>query len=84
LDVHLKLSHVLQVWEPANSANTHLGYEDVDGIRWNDGNKWIVKQKTNVQKGGELIFYSYIGFSTLAGAKGLYDGIQKKRAEAMK
>lgn len=29
-------------WEPANTATTKLGYEDVDGIRWNDGNKWFV------------------------------------------
>jgi hypothetical protein len=31
------------VWEPANSATTNLGYENVDGVRWNDGNKWTVK-----------------------------------------
>uniref|UniRef100_A0A7S1VKV3 Uncharacterized protein n=1 Tax=Grammatophora oceanica TaxID=210454 RepID=A0A7S1VKV3_9STRA len=30
------------VWEPANSAKTKLGYEEKDGIRWNDGNKWVV------------------------------------------
>jgi hypothetical protein len=30
------------VWEPAGTATTTLGYEDVDGIRWNDGNKWFV------------------------------------------
>jgi hypothetical protein len=66
------------VWEPASSATTNLGYEDVDGIRWNDGNKWVVKENKN-KFIGEVIFYSYIGFSTLAGAKGLYDGIQRKR-----
>jgi hypothetical protein len=27
------------------------------------------------------IFWSYLGFSTLAGIKGVYDGIQRKRAE---
>ena len=33
------------VWEPAKTAKTKLGYEDVDGIRWNDGNKWFVLTK---------------------------------------
>lgn len=32
-------------WEPAGSATASLGLEDVDGIRWNDGNKWDVKTK---------------------------------------
>ena len=27
------------IWEPKDTAATNLGYEDVDGIRWNDGNK---------------------------------------------
>jgi hypothetical protein len=68
------------VWEPASSATTNLGYEDVDGIRWNDGNKWVVKKTEGTSKVvGEAIFYSYIGFSLLAGMKGLYDGIQRKR-----
>jgi hypothetical protein len=84
------------VWEPANSASTTLGYEDVDGIRWNDGNKWIVKSqsiakvkgdkyvvesKSGATRVGEAIFLAYIGFSTLAGAKGVYDGIQRKRQQ---
>jgi len=30
------------VWEAANSVNTNLGFENLDGIRWNDGNKWTV------------------------------------------
>lgn len=30
------------VWEPAGTATTKLGYETVNGIRWNDGNKWFV------------------------------------------
>mmetsp|Transcript_25228 Transcript_25228/g.24150 ORF Transcript_25228/g.24150 Transcript_25228/m.24150 type:complete len:188 (-) Transcript_25228:32-595(-) len=34
------------VWEPANSVKTNLGYEDIDGVRWEDGNKWTVKQKS--------------------------------------
>lgn len=32
-------------WEPAGTATTNLGYENVDGIRWNDGNKWFVVPK---------------------------------------
>ncbi|KAI2509369.1 hypothetical protein MHU86_5002 [Fragilaria crotonensis] len=66
------------VWEPANSAVTSLGYEDVDGIRWNDGNKWTVKSKSPVTKVGEVIFYTYIGVSTLAGVKGAADKIREK------
>jgi hypothetical protein len=39
------------VWEPAIKSviegdGSHLPYADVDGIRWNDGNKWIVKKDT--------------------------------------
>ena len=86
------------VWEPKNTAKTQLGFEDVDGIRWNDGNKWIVQSQSYIAKDadgnavvtkkplsvivGEWIFYSYIGFSTLAGAKGLYDGLQRKQQNA--
>jgi len=71
------------LWEPAGSARTNLGYEDNDGIRWNDGNKWTVRkakpEKSAAIKVGETIFYSYIGVSTLAGAKGLYDGVKRQR-----
>jgi len=65
------------VWEPQNTADTNLGYEDVDGIRWKDGNKWVVNsqvQATKNQDGtyiirkkplqvvvGEFIFLAYIG-----------------------
>ena len=85
------------VWEPKDTADTHLGLEDVDGIRWNDGNKWIVKSQSRVLKTndgtyvvtkkpmsvviGEFIFYSYLGASTLAGVKGVVDGIQRKREQ---
>mmetsp|Transcript_26933 Transcript_26933/g.57684 ORF Transcript_26933/g.57684 Transcript_26933/m.57684 type:complete len:254 (+) Transcript_26933:257-1018(+) len=33
------------VWEPAVATNAagHQRYEDLDGIRWDDGNKWIVQ-----------------------------------------
>lgn len=83
------------VWEPKNSVSTNLGFEDVDGIRWNDGNKWVVKSQARVVKSGEgeyavekkpfsevageFFFYSYIGFSTLAGAKGIVDGMKRKQ-----
>ena len=72
------------VWEPAGSVvgDVTIKYTNVDGIRWNDGNKWIVKQKPLATKVGEFIFLSYIGFSLLAGFKGLADAIQRKRREA--
>ena len=85
------------VWEAKNSADTNLGYEDVDGIRWNDGNKWVVKSQAQVTKNeegkyitrkkpmqvivGEIIFYAYIGFSTLAGFKGALNAIEKKKQQ---
>lgn len=59
------------IWEPAGSVSTTLGYEDKDGIRWNDGNKWIVENKPLSTKVGEVITFSYIGFSLLAGANEL-------------
>jgi hypothetical protein len=67
------------VWEPADSATTNLGYEDVDGVRWNDGNKWTVKQKPLSTKIGEVIFLAYIGFSTLAGAKAIADKVRSQQ-----
>lgn len=79
------------VWEPATSLSISSSssspdqkpkqekYSDVDGIRWNDGNKWIVQKKPIVKSVGEVIFLAYIGFSTLAGFKGVYDAIQRKR-----
>jgi hypothetical protein len=70
------------VWEPAGSVPSSRDYADVDGIRWNDGNKWIVERKGFILTAGETIFYLYIGFSTLAGAKGIYDGILRKKREA--
>jgi hypothetical protein len=85
------------MWEPADTAKTQFGYESVDGIRWNDGNKWVVKDQSfvkriakdeyRVQAKGvgykltEGIFYAYIGFSTLAGAKGLFDAIQRRQQQ---
>jgi hypothetical protein len=67
------------VWEPANSVTTNLGYEDVDGVRWNDGNKWTVKQKPLSTKIGEVIFLAYIGVSTLAGVKAVADKVRNQQ-----
>jgi len=69
------------VWEPAFSV-TGQPFDDVDGIRWNDGNKWTVVKKSLAEQGAEYFFWTYITFSLAAGAKGLYDGIQRKRAES--
>lgn len=75
-------------WEPANSVTTtpnNLQFKAVDGIRWNDGNKWIVKDETPkplTTVVGEWIFLAYIGFSTLAGVKGVVDKIQEKKNRA--
>lgn len=66
-------------WEPAGSATTDLGYEDVDGIRWNDGNQWLVIKKAMPNKFGEALVYSYIGLSGLAGLYGIYITDQQKR-----
>lgn len=78
----LSVGNLEGVWEPAGSATTNLGYEDVDGIRWNDGNKWIVQPKTMVVQAGEIFFAAYIGFSLLAGVKGLYNMYEKGKADA--
>ncbi len=32
------------VWEPAGSVSSDIPFSFVDGIRWNDGNKWTVKE----------------------------------------
>jgi hypothetical protein len=71
------------VWEPAGTATTKLGYEDLNGIRWKDGNKWTVQPKTVAVQAGEVITFSYIGFSLLAGVRGLYTMYQKKKEEAV-
>lgn len=69
-------------WEPANSVpRSDWQYRAVDGIRWQDGNKWIVKEevpKPLTTVIGEWIFLAYIGFSTLAGVKGVYDKVQER------
>jgi len=69
------------LWEPAFSVSRGQPYEDMDGIRWNDGNKWTVIEKSLALQAGEFLFGAYITFSLAAGVKGLYDGIQRKRAE---
>jgi hypothetical protein len=87
----LNIGHGIEegVWEPANSVmvdDPHLQFKEVDGIRWNDGTKWIVKNdvpKPLSTVVGEWIFLTYIGFSTLAGVKGVWDKIQEKRNRAI-
>jgi hypothetical protein len=69
------------IWEPANSVTTTLGYEDIDGIRWNDGNKWTVKTKSLGTQVGEFIFLAYVGVSMLAGVKGVVDVAKRKSEE---
>lgn len=68
------------LWESVASDGTDV--VDADGIRWGDNDKWIVKEKPLSTVIGEYIFLAYIGFSTLAGFKGVYDGIQRKRKES--
>jgi hypothetical protein len=72
------------VWEPANdaSATKYSDYKDVDGIRWNDGNKWVVKNSPLANLVGEGFFLAYVGVSLLAGGKWVVDQIQKRQAEA--
>jgi hypothetical protein len=77
-------------WEPANSMSVEASYEegdlqkysDVDGIRWKDGNKWIVKDKSFAALAGEYLFLAYIGVSTLAGVKVAVEYIQRKQQDA--
>lgn len=70
------------VWEPANTASTNLGYEDIDGIRWNDGNKWTVlpKEENLGRKIGEGIVFAYLGGSGLAGLIGTQLARQSTRS----
>ncbi|KAG7347205.1 hypothetical protein IV203_006274 [Nitzschia inconspicua] len=71
------------LWETANdSGSISIPYAGFDGIRWGDDDKWIVKDKPLATSIGEFIFLAYIGFSTLAGVKGVYDGIQRKKSES--
>ena len=68
------------VWEPAGS--TAAEYGDVDGIRWSDGTKWTVKEKTLAVQIGEFITFSYIGVSLLAGVNGVYKMSQRNKKSA--
>mmetsp|Transcript_4939 Transcript_4939/g.7490 ORF Transcript_4939/g.7490 Transcript_4939/m.7490 type:complete len:265 (-) Transcript_4939:46-840(-) len=52
------------------------------GILWNDGTKWSVKEQSVSTQAGSAFFYAYIGFSTLAGFKGVADKINEKRDAA--
>jgi hypothetical protein len=67
-----------------NGNGVHIGTweEASNSITWDDGTKWTVKDKPLSLVIGEYFFLAYIGVSTLAGFKGLYDGIQRKRQEA--
>lgn len=69
------------VWEPAGSAakTSNLGYENVDGIRWNDGNKWFVIERKKPSVAGDVLVFSYIGASGLAGIYGIYSAAQRNR-----
>jgi hypothetical protein len=85
------------VWEAKGVADTNLGYEDVDGIRWNDGNKWIVESQSMIKKNaegknevikkplstviGEFVIFAYISFSGLAGVKGIVDAYQRRQQQ---
>jgi hypothetical protein len=69
-------------WEPANNGPANVPYTDMDGIRWADNEKWVVKDKPLSTVIGEYIFLAYIGFSTLAGVKGVYDAVQRKKKES--
>mmetsp|Transcript_29524 Transcript_29524/g.35942 ORF Transcript_29524/g.35942 Transcript_29524/m.35942 type:complete len:265 (-) Transcript_29524:300-1094(-) len=76
------------VWEPATKGSKRKN-ANVDGIRWNDGNKWVKLSSSdtvNVSKDfdtpekivGEVFLVSYTGFSLLAGAKELVKRLQDK------
>jgi len=70
------------IWEPANSKKGNLGYEDKDGIRWNDGNKWVVNDKPGTEKtAGAVIAYAWLGLSAFAGVKGISERINLKPTE---
>jgi len=70
------------VWEPANSKSSNLGYEDKDGIRWNDGNKWVVNDRKSPEKSaGAVIAYAWLGLSAFAGVKGISDRINASQTE---
>lgn len=68
----------------ANGDTTTIAkYADVgvDGIRWNDGNKWIVQEESVGSVAGKYFFVAYIGFSGLAGVKGAVDLFKRNRQE---
>ena len=70
------------VWEPSNSKKSNLGYEDKDGIRWNDGNKWVVDDKPNTgNMVGAGVAYSWLGLSAFAGVKGVIDRINVNQTD---
>eukprot|EP00587_Corethron_hystrix_P010674 CAMPEP_0113298746 /NCGR_PEP_ID=MMETSP0010_2-20120614/1060_1 /TAXON_ID=216773 ORGANISM="Corethron hystrix, Strain 308" /NCGR_SAMPLE_ID=MMETSP0010_2 /ASSEMBLY_ACC=CAM_ASM_000155 /LENGTH=141 /DNA_ID=CAMNT_0000151847 /DNA_START=327 /DNA_END=752 /DNA_ORIENTATION=- /assembly_acc=CAM_ASM_000155 len=79
-------------WEPAGSKLGKQKYGDVDGIRWDDGNKWVrldnpqdvlsfpntyEPETSLVDAGIKWIFCAYVAFSLLAGAKEFSKRFQK-------
>ena len=44
------------IWEPSDTVTT---YENVDGIRWNDDNKWTTKTENASTKAGKFISLAF-------------------------
>eukprot|EP00978_Attheya_sp_CCMP212_P024712 scaffold78136_cov53-Attheya_sp.AAC.4 len=72
------------VWEPAGTIlDDKLTGIDRDGIRWNDGNKWVKTSPASNgmdnmgENAGKAFFLAYVGFSLLAGFKELAKRFQK-------
>lgn len=84
------------VWEAAVAADTEQQssrgvFSDRDGIRWNDGNKWVklvpgtsaknalvMSGRPVAVKTTQWIFVAYTAFSLLAGAKEMTARLQKR------
>lgn len=71
-------------WEPAGTIlDDKLTGIDRDGIRWNDGNKWVKTSPASNGMGsmgenaGKAFFLAYVGFSLLAGFKELAKRFEK-------
>jgi len=91
----LQFDDRMGVWEAKDLQNSQ-SYGKADGIRWNDGTKWIVKSQSQVKitkgqysiktkgRGSQafaVIAFAYLGLSGLAGVKGVYDTAQRKKLE---
>mmetsp|Transcript_23579 Transcript_23579/g.33081 ORF Transcript_23579/g.33081 Transcript_23579/m.33081 type:complete len:291 (+) Transcript_23579:154-1026(+) len=73
----IELEGMTGTWEEKETSLSDDAMES--GILWNDGTKWTVKEKSLSTQAGEAFFYAYIGFSTLAGFKGVADKINERR-----